>query len=108
MALRALRDEAAKRRSTAEHEWIAWDRTYWWDQCPSLTAATRLGDGKVTIATPGLRSPFDGELVEALPVRIEWLGGVVPLTPVVVEGSLVRVGPLTLRYGADGVQKVDL
>jgi hypothetical protein len=102
-----MRDEFEKRRGTAEHEWIAWNRAYWWDQCPSPTAATRLGDGTITIATPGLRSPFDGEPIEALPVRLNWLRGVTPTTAATVDGSLVRIGTLTLRYEADGVQKIE-
>ena len=67
---------------------------------------TRLGDGTVTVETPGLRSPLTGSKVVALPVPARWLGGVDEDTPATVEVRLVTIGALAVRYGESGLLKL--
>jgi CRISPR-associated endonuclease/helicase Cas3 len=67
---------------------------------------TRLGDGTVTIETPGLRSPLTGPALAAVPVPARWLRGVDEDTSAIVDGQTITIGPLEMRYGEQGLQRL--
>lgn len=69
--------------------------------------ATRLGEGAVTIATPGLASPFTGDAIDALPLPARWLSVAGPIDelPVAVTGNRVSVGDRAFTYTKLGVQR---
>jgi CRISPR-associated endonuclease/helicase Cas3 len=74
---------------------------------------TRLGGGKVTVAfekRDTLKSPFDGALIDALPVPARWLHGVEPETYAEIRSAennvyRLRVGSLAITYSELGLQK---
>ena len=68
---------------------------------------TRLGEGAITVATPGLVSPFTGDAIEALPIPASWLARaeVGCEQAAVVNGGLVQIGALTLSYNRLGLQR---
>jgi CRISPR-associated endonuclease/helicase Cas3 len=66
---------------------------------------TRLGDGTITVETPGLSSPLTGEPVAALPIPARWLVGISPSTPAMVDGQAIRIGTLALYYGSRGLER---
>jgi hypothetical protein len=74
---------------------------------------TRLGEGTITIATPGLVSPFTGGPIAALSIPISWLARVnVDFRDwvegeheAVVTGRQVQIAALTLTYDRLGVHR---
>lgn len=70
---------------------------------------TRLGEGTVTVATPGLSSPFTGNPIAALPVRASWLARaeVEEGQEAFVSGREVQIGMLILTYDHLGLHRVE-
>jgi hypothetical protein len=74
---------------------------------------TRLGEGTITIATPGLVSPFTGGPLAALSIPISWLARanvdfrdwVEGEQEAVVTGRQVQIAALTLTYDRLGVHR---
>ena len=68
---------------------------------------TRLGEGAVTIATPGLVSPFTGDPIAAIPVPSSWLARakVEDEAEAVVSDRQIQIGALTLTYDRLGLQR---
>jgi CRISPR-associated endonuclease/helicase Cas3 len=75
-------------------------------------AATRLGGSCVDLVVAGLLSPFDGTVIEELPIRATWLREVTPGTEGIVIGvdgsgnSIIAVGSARFTYGREGLNKV--
>ena len=86
---------------------VSLDFQRWYMDQPVVDdVATRLGDGYITVELSGqLISPLTGEPIDALPVPARWLRGVSAGTLGVVDGQIVTVGNVVLRYGADGLSR---
>ena len=71
--------------------------------------STRLGEGSIAVATPGLKSPFTGKPITALPFRAKWLSGYGPRDDlrVAVDGSEVRVNGHKFSYTELGLHPGD-
>jgi CRISPR-associated endonuclease/helicase Cas3 len=98
----------AAERGTAERQQgalavVDWSAPY--QQAQVGQEPTRLGDGTITVETPGLSSPLTGKPVAALPVPARWLVGVQPNTAAVVDGQAIRIGTLALFYGPRGLER---
>jgi hypothetical protein len=66
---------------------------------------TRLGDGSVTIETPGLHSPFTDTEIAALPIPSRWLRSIPPEQhQAIISGSSVVLGDLRMTYTRLGLQ----
>lgn len=85
---------------------VDWSRPYAEAALDEKHVLTRLGNGRVTVRTPGLRSPLTGLPVEALPVPARWIAGVPPIEEARVAGLRIMVGPVQLEYGEHGLTRV--
>jgi len=70
---------------------------------------TRLGEGAVTVATPGLVSPFTRGTIAAVPIPASWLArsNVEEGQEAVVNGQQVQLGALSLAYDRLGLHRVE-
>jgi CRISPR-associated endonuclease/helicase Cas3 len=85
---------------------VDWTRPYREAQVNEWIA-TRLVDATVTVATPGLRSPFLHESIEAMPVPARWLAGAgaPDQLSATVEGSCITLGGVTMIYDRLGLRR---
>jgi CRISPR-associated endonuclease/helicase Cas3 len=98
----------------AEAGLVDWSRPYR-DALIDDQYVTRLAQGTVTVATPGLMSPFTGDPIEALPIPVSWFARAnVDFTDwvegeqeAVVTGRQVQIGALILTYDRLGLQRAD-
>jgi hypothetical protein len=90
----------------AEASLIDWKRAYR-EALVNEFLPTRLGDGTVTVAVKNLISPFTSQKIEALPILVRWLRGIVlPEKPVnAVEGQL-RIGTQNFSYDRLGIRRI--
>jgi hypothetical protein len=100
-----MRDVRDRRAHTAAQEWLDWSKPYWWDQCPSGTAVTRLADCSVTVPTPGLISPLDGSPIDALSIPSRWLRGIPHGTAASIDGIRISIGKISMQYTQLGLQR---
>jgi hypothetical protein len=82
---------------------VDWSRPYANAALDEERVLTRLGDGKVSVRTPGLLSPLTGAPVEALPVPARWLAGIRPVADAAVSGAEVAIDALYMVYGEYGL-----
>jgi len=69
----------------------------------------RLGEGTVTVSTPGLVSPFTGGPIAALPIPASWLARaqVQDEQEAVVNDRQIQIGALTLTYNRLGLHRTE-
>jgi len=104
---RRLFERARIDAQLAEAGLIDWSRPYR-NALIDDRYVTRLGEGTVTVATPGLVSPFTGDPIPAVPIPGSWLARAkveVEQDIAVVTGRQVQIGALTLTYDRLGLQR---
>jgi hypothetical protein len=83
-----------------------WSRDYA-DAVINERVASRLGDGKIDVQCPGLRSPFDGAVIDCLPVRGRWLRDAADTDKGArVDGDRITIGGVALRYDVTGLHRL--
>jgi hypothetical protein len=92
----------------AEAGLVDWSRPYR-DAVIDDRYVTRLGEGTITVATPGLISPFTGGPIEALPIPASWLARVAvgEDQKAAVHGRQVQIGALALICDRLGLRRAE-